>query len=180
MVKKWGEKPEEQPVETTTTPVETEKEMLQRETELLELKARHEEANSRLKVAKAGYAKVSDLLAREAGIIDKETELEAEASELVRTSKKNAEILAKIADAKVQVREEVKEVAKIKAINDKAKDFVANLTLAHKADGVTNDLNMIEKFFYSHQPDGLRTGDVRDRHPQLQAFYRIKKLLEGG
>jgi len=100
------EREKEQEAKVGEQPEQTEHDKLIEETELLELKARLEEANTHLKVAKAGYDKVSDLLAREAGIIDKETELETTARELGAINAKNAEILAKIADAKAQVATE--------------------------------------------------------------------------
>ena len=69
--------------------------------------------------AEAGYEKSGDLLAREAGIIEKETELEAAAMKLKAIGNKNAEILARIAEARTQVRTERQQLkADLKLMQD--------------------------------------------------------------
>ena len=101
-------KVEEQPGQPTAEDVEMDK--LRKQMEVDTLTTDSITAKTRRLAAEKGYTKVESLLAREAGIIEKEAELEEEAIRVSAIVAKNTEILARTTEAKTQVSAERQEL----------------------------------------------------------------------
>jgi len=164
------EQEQEQPVEATTAPVETKKERLIRETEEAELELKHRKATKQLKECQDCEAlqKTSQELA--GSLAERE-------SELVRQVEALAAANLKLQEREAQVKNEAAEVARIKATNDKATNFVANLAIAQRADSMSLDLKIIDQFICANQPKGVHSPGVVKLPPEKAAFRRIEQLL---
>lgn len=169
----------EQPVEATIEPVETEKERLQRETEEAELRLKHRKATKLLDECQSCEATKIANKELASSLAEKEAELAEGAIKVSAIVAKNTEILAKITEAKTQVKKEAEEVARTKAINDKAKNWAANLLATLQADNTMRDLLTIERYIDSRQSAGV-IGTQRDLQPEFRAYNRIKTLLTEG
>ena len=95
-----------QPTEQSSTARDLELAEIKKQMEVDSLVADSIVTKARRLAAENSYEKVENLLAREAGIIEKETKLEITARELGAINAKNTEILARIAEVKAQVRAE--------------------------------------------------------------------------